>query len=286
MTSRSPNIRLSCGDHSFPLLPHELVVDLIAGLGFDGLNLIIWGNRSSVRPDEIRADVSGWAGRLAERVRSRGLEFADIVAIPWTDYESLALNHPDPEERERSFAFFADMLELTVRLGAPTLTMLPGVDWPGESHEESLERCSRELKPRIAAAKDCGVGYSIEPHLGSVCQSLADVERLCGALPDLTLTLDYTHFVVQGFAEEDIDSLLPRTRHLHVRGGNRERIQASNAVNTIDNPRILRQLASLGYDGYVAIEYVWNDWEGMNDIDVLSETVILRDQLRELLTSC
>jgi sugar phosphate isomerase/epimerase len=177
------------------------------------------------------------------------------------------------------------MLELTIRLGAPALTMLPGVDWPHESHEESLARCARELVPRVAAAKERGIPYSIEPHLGSVCQSPADVARLCAAAPGLTLTLDYTHFVVQGFAQEDVDQLLPSTRHLHARGGNADRIQASHAANTIDYRRIVAQLASLGYDGYIAVEYVWNDWEGMNDIDVVSETVMLRDQLRELLAT-
>lgn len=276
-------VRLSCGDHSFPLLPHEVALDLIATLGFEGLNLVIWGTRSEVRPDQVQDDVARWAGRLEERVRSRGLEFADVVCIPADDYATIAMNHPDPAEQERSFAFFEDMLELTARLGAPGLTMLPGIDWPHEAHEDSLARVAHALPRRIEAAKDKGVDYSIEPHLGSVCQTPADVAWLCDAAPGLELTLDYTHFIAQGFEEVEVDPLLAQTRHLHARGGANGRLQASNADSSIDYDRIVDLLRATDYEGFVAVEYVWHEAEGLNDVDVLSETVILRDRLQLLL---
>jgi hypothetical protein len=33
------------------------------------------------------------------------------------------------------------------------------------------------------------------------------------------------------------------------------------------------------YDGYLAIEYVWIEWEHMNECDNVSETVQLRERL-------
>jgi sugar phosphate isomerase/epimerase len=283
VTNPDMTVRLSCGDHSFPLVPHELALDLIATLGFEGLNLVIWGTRSEVRPDQVQDDVARWAGRLEERVRSRGLEFADVVCIPANDYATLALNHPDPAERERSFAFFEDMLEFTARLGAPGLTMLPGIDWPHEGHEDSLARAAEVLPARIEAARGRGVGFSIEPHLGSVCQTPADAAWLCEAAPGLELTLDYTHFVAQGFEEVDVDSLLAQTRHIHARGGASGRLQVSFADNSIDYERIVDLLREADYEGFVAVEYVWHEAEGLNEVDVLSETVILRDRLQALL---
>ena len=35
-----------------------------------------------------------------------------------------------------------------------------------------------------------------------------------------------------------------------------------------------------GYAGYVGVEYVWIDWERCNEVDNLSETILLRDLLR------
>ena len=283
MGAPAPPIRLSCGDHSFPLISHDLALDVIAGLGFDGVNLVLWGNRSDIRPDDVRSDPAGWAGRVLERLRVRSLEVADLVCIPWTDYETMAVNHPLAAERERSIGFFADMLDFAQRIAAPGITILPGLDWPQESHEESLARTAHELLPRVAAAQACGVPLSIEPHVGSVCHGPADVEWVLGRVPGLTVTLDYTHFVSEGVLEVEIDPLLARTRHLHARGGANGRIQTPLSASTIDYERIVALLLDSGYSGFIAVEYCWVDWEGMNNVDVISESVILRDRLRAML---
>lgn len=276
-------IGLSCGDHSFLALEHELAIELIARLGFDAVNLIIWGTRSRVHAGQVREDIAGWAGRLDERVRGHGLEIADVVAIPGNDYATMAPNHPDALERERSSAFFRDMLELTARLRAPGLTMLPGIDWQGEEHEESLSRAERELAIRVHAASDRGVRYSIETHLESVCESPADALRVCESVPGLELTLDYTHFIPQGYADADVDPLLVHTRHVHARGANASRVQAPMRLNTIDYDGIVARLREVGYEGHICVEYVCEDWQEMNTLDVLSETVIMRDALRRCL---
>jgi hypothetical protein len=39
-------------------------------------------------------------------------------------------------------------------------------------------------------------------------------------------------------------------------------------------------LGEVGYEGYIAVEYVWSNWRRMNEIDVLSETILMRDRLR------
>ena len=191
-------MQLSCGDHSFPVLPHEQTVELVKMLGFDAFDLAVMGNRSHVRPEDIRDDIPGWAGRLEERIRGRGLEIADVFCIPWTDFAIMAPNNPDAAERERGTALFRDMLELTVRMGAPGLTMVPGLDFPHESHGESLARAAEELARRADEARAAGVRFSIEPHVGSVCGTPEDVARLVELAPGLELTLDYTHYVYAG----------------------------------------------------------------------------------------
>ena len=228
MIDRAPpinHLRLACGDHSFPVLPHEQAVELVRMLGFEAFDLAVMGNRSHVRPEAIRDDIPHWAGLLEERIRGRGLDIDDVFCIPWTDFETMAPNNPDDAERERGRALFRDMLELTARLGAPGLTMVPGVDWPHESHEESLARAAGELGKRAAEARDRGLRFSVEPHVGSVCRSPADVARLVELAPGLELTLDYTHYVSQGFSEDKLEPLIRHARHFHARGGAPGRVQ-------------------------------------------------------------
>jgi sugar phosphate isomerase/epimerase len=271
---------LSCGDHSFPVLPHEQTVELVKMLGFEAFDLAVMGNRSHVRPEVIRGDIPGWAGRLEERIRGRGLEIADVFCIPWTDFATMAPNNPDDAERERGAGLFRDMLELTVRLAAPGLTMVPGIDFPHETHDASLTRAAQELGRRAIAAHDAGVRFSVEPHVGSVCGTPADVARLVELAPELELTLDYTHYVSQGFAEAELEPLLPHARHFHARGGTAGRVQCALKDSTIDYGRAVEALLATGYDGALAVEYVWIDWERCNECDNVSETIILRDRLR------
>jgi len=268
------------------MLRHELAIQLIAGMGFEGFDLALSSNSTHIRPDMVMADIAGWAGRLEERVRGRGLEFADIVCLTATDFRTMAVNSPDASERKRGEAYFRGILEFARVVGSPGLTMIPGVDWPEqEEHEVSLERAARELERRAQEAREQGVRFSIEPHIGSVCQAPKDVLALCEMAPSLELTLDYTHFVIQGYAPTDIDPLVRHARHVHTRGATRERLQASLKHNVIDYEHVVDVLKDDDYDGFVAIEYLWIEWAHLNEIDVVSETVLMRDRLRARLAN-
>jgi sugar phosphate isomerase/epimerase len=98
--------------------------------------------------------------------------------------------------------------------------------------------------------------------------------------PGLELTLDYTHFVAQGFEESEIEPLVPHTRHFHTRGASKGRLQTSLKANTIDYEKAVDALVAHGYKGFVSVEYIWTEWERLNEVDVLSETIILRDRIR------
>ena len=48
----------------------------------------------------------------------------------------------------------------------------------------------------------------------------------------------------------------------------------------IDYARVLGACRKVKYPGYIGIEYVWIDWEHCNEVDNLSETILLRDFFR------
>jgi sugar phosphate isomerase/epimerase len=277
-----PAIRLSCGDHSFPLLDHDLALDLIAELGFDGVNLTLWDGHAQLDSASIRRDIEGWAGRITERILARGLVLADLVALPVIDGADVPINHPDPAPRARTREFFLDALRLAALLEAPGLTIQPGIDWPDMTHGAAFDRSVSELRWRVDAAAATPVRLSIEPHVGSVCATANEVQRLCESVPGLSLTLDYTHLVAQGFDESGYDPLLRRARHLHARGAAPDHLQAQLAESTIDYGRIIDEMRAAEFAGFIAVEY-WVDASADRGLDVLSETVLMRDQLRAAL---
>jgi hypothetical protein len=41
-------------------------------------------------------------------------------------------------------------------------------------------------------------------------------------------------------------------------------------------------MKTVDYPGYIGVEYVWIDWEHCNEVDNISETILLRDYLRSV----
>ncbi len=138
-------------------------------------------------------------------------------------------------------------------------------------------RSRDELAWRCAEATKQGATFSVEAHVGSIAPSPAQALRLVRETPGLTLTLDYTHFTREGAGDAEIEPLVAHASHFHARCARPGRLQASFKENVIDYGRVLQEMERAGYAGYIGIEYVWIDWEHCNEVDNLSETILLRD---------
>jgi sugar phosphate isomerase/epimerase len=275
-------MKLACADFTWPLLPHPRVLALIHLLDIEGLDLGLFGNRSHLRPEIVRADIPMWAGIIKERIEQSGLELADFYFQPWTDFQTMAPNHPDPKELDEAMALFRDMLELAHRLNAPGITMLPGVQFADESAEASISRSAEALKRRVDLADRHGMQLSVEGHIGSNVDTPEKLARLVELTPGLSLTLDYTHFTYAGFRDADIEPLLAYARHFHCRGAAPGRLQTSFQENAIDYQHVIRRMQEIGYPGYFGIEYVWQDWQDCNRTENLCETIQFRDLARAM----
>jgi sugar phosphate isomerase/epimerase len=269
-------LKLACADFSFPLLIQDQAFKLIQMLGFTGVDVGLFEDRSQLQPSHVIPHLAASARDLAQRVADCGLAFADIF-FQAPAFDVTAANHPDPAERQKGRELFLRMLEFTLRCNGAHMTGLPGVEWDGVPYETSLQRSAGELAWRVEQAKQVGICYSVEAHVGSIAPTPQKALQLVQMTPGLTLTLDYTHFTSQGCTDDEIEPLLQHATHFHARGACQGRVQASSKQNTIDYPRVVRAMKRLNYPGYVGVEYVWQDWLNLNDVDNVSETVMMRD---------
>jgi sugar phosphate isomerase/epimerase len=274
-------MNLSCADYSFPLLSDELAWRLIAALGFERVDIGFWGGHTRIRPEDVRGDAEAAGGRLRADLDAHGLAVADLFLIPDPDYAKMAVDNPDAEERARGRELFGEMLGFATALGAPGLTLVPGVEFEGVPHDDSLRRAAEELAARIEIAAAAGLRVSIEPHIGSIVETPAETLRLLELTPGLEVTLDCSHYTMQGFDQDELDPLLGRVRHAHARAARPERLQVGMKENAIDFGRLVDRLRAVGYDGAVATEYLWIDQARCDECDTLSETILMRDLLRE-----
>lgn len=275
------HIPLACSDFSFPLLPHDLALDLIVGLDIHAVDISLMFGNAHLDVEGAIARPAAAAKDLTGRLSSRGLTIADINFTPGPDFRTRALNSPNAEVRRESVDWFRRAVEFVKCANATHMTILPGVHWEEETRESSFNRCAAELAERVEYATGAGITVSVEAHLGSVIPTPSEAKGLLETVSGLTLTLDYTHFVYQGFSDADCEALLPYASHFHGRGGARNRLQTSLKKSSIDYRRVLQKMKEVEYGGYFAIEYVWIDWEGCNETDNISETVLLRDLVNQ-----
>ena len=278
-------MRLSCSDYTWPLLPHAGALDLICALGLRAVDLGFMSNRSHVRPEKLHGAVAAGAGAVRERVESRGLAVADVFAIPGTDFETMSVNNPDPAQQKRSMEFFADAVEFAHGVGSPGLTTLPGVLFNGDSFAEALLRSAGGLSRRVEMAAARGLAVSVEPHTGSLIDTPDKTLELLEHVPGLQITLDYAHYVYNNVAQSDIDPVLPNARHLQCRPGQPGRLQVAVSEDTINWDSVVQQLEKLGYTGYLALEYTWQEWMDCNRVDTVAESALLRDILLSSLST-
>lgn len=274
--------RLACADYTFPLLAHDKVLQLIAMLEFEGVDIGLFEGRSHLWPSREFADLEGSARRLRAALDAHGLAAADVFLQLDPDFPPFAINQPDPGRRRFAREQFQRTLEYAARIGAHHVTGLPGVTFASETPEASWGRAVEELAWRVAQAEDYGIVYGVEPHVGSLIPSPDLAARLVAAVPGLTLSLDYTHFTRLGTPDAEIEPLVPLARHLHIRGARPGRLQAPLKENAVDYARVLQVAREAGYAGWLAVEYVWIDWEHCNECDNVSESILFRDLLRRL----
>ena len=272
--------KLACADFTFPLLPHDKVLDLIAALEMDGVDIGLFEGRSHLWPSREFEDVSAAAGLLAKKLSDRGLKPADVFLQTNPDFVSYAINHPDPAPRRKARDWFLRTLEYASRLGSPHVTALPGVFFDSEPNDVSWQRSQEELAWRVEQARPHGITFSVEAHVGSLAPEPTAAERMVTGVPGLSLTLDYTHFTRAGLPDSAAEPLIKYATHFHVRGAREGRLQASFKDNVIDYGRVLEVMGRTGYAGYLGIEYVWIDWEHCNEVDNVSETILFRDFIR------
>jgi len=276
-------MNLACADFAFPLLPHDHVLTLISMMEFDGVDIGLFEDRSHLRPKAQFADAKGNARALKEKLDARGLAVADVFLQTALDFTVTAVNHPDAGVRAFARDMFVKTLDYAETLGAHHVTVLPGVAFPNETRADSLGRCAQELLWRIDLARERGIVLAVEAHLGSIASTPEEALEMLAATPGLTLSLDYTHFTKLGMEDARISKLLPHASHFHARGAAPGKLQTILKENTIDYPAIVRAFVRLGYAGYFGIEYTWNEWENCNRTDNVSETILLRDLVRETL---
>ncbi len=284
-------MRLSCADYSFPLLPYDVNLALIKGLEFDAVDVAVFSGNPNNSAEEVIADPTGVGRRVKAMVDDAGLVVADVFPIVITDFrpvfdvQSAAPNNPSAEVRTTARDDFRRFVEFTLVLESPGLTILPGCPFDGNDPSRDWGLAAEELNWRVEVAQEAGLELGFEPHLGSITETPETTAQFVAQVPGLKVCLDFAHFIYQGIPQERLETLLPISRHHQVRQAAPEVMQAISYEGTIDIQRLVRQLAAMDYNGFISAEYVRMQKWDCDRVDNLSETIYVRDQIRQALAT-
>jgi sugar phosphate isomerase/epimerase len=276
-------MRLTCTSFSFPLLPFENSLKQIRLLDIQNVDLGAHADGSHLHPDRIEADPLGEADRVRRAAEVADVGVADLFPTFGMGFRDRPVNTPDPATRAANRTRFEAFVEFARLVGASGITLLPGVVFDELGPERSFELSRHALTELVEIGRGAGLRVSVEAHLESVVELPERALALVHAVPGLQLTLDYSHFIAGGIPAERVHPLIPFAGHFHARQAAPGHLQRPHGAGVIDFNDILRRLDAVGYRGHFCVEYTWQEWRGCNTEDVVSETVLMRDELRGIL---
>ncbi|MBX6360730.1 MAG: sugar phosphate isomerase/epimerase [Acidobacterium ailaaui] len=265
----------SCADFTFPLLPHDKALRLIKLMGFDAVDLGIFEDRSHHYPSKIVKNPKEEGKSLYNTLSQVGLVAADVFLQTGKDPKIASTNDPDKSIRKKNREIFLRILDFICEVGSTHITGLPGVYHEGHDSKDDWMIACEETNWRLEVSSSRALTYAIEPHLGSILPTPTTTLKFIADCPGLTLTLDYGHFIYQGFSNEAIHPLIPYASHFHARAAAKGVLQARVRDNRIDFKTIVSKLREVSYKGFICFEYVYDDWGDCDKTDNVSETLIL-----------
>lgn len=263
-------IEFSCHTWAFNDLTLTEALGTIARLGFRYADI---GSGAHFNPVKAAADPRRVIADIIADLRVYNLKLADVyLLLP-------RITAADESARRYEIDQFKGLVPALRAIGTAGVTLSPGMTVPEDA--EAYQRAVDALTEMSDAAGD-DLSISIEPHLDSIASTPEAALKLVDDVPGLSLTLDWAQFVQQGYNEDDLVPMLPHTRHIQLRQAAKGKLQTPFDSGTIDFPAVIRALQAENYRGVVCIEYLRStqDIHGMMPVNVLRETVKLRDILR------
>jgi sugar phosphate isomerase/epimerase len=263
---------------SFPQLTLHEIVGLAKVLDLGGVDLSYF-YRSAL---DLQA-LLGAPDKYADSIRRLDHTFPCLYHLFGTDLYDR--NVADLDSVSKNIEDIRQVVRFCQFVGVEQIMLLPGMISPGLTRELAFDKAVASLNQIVPVVTDSGLKVSVEPHVHGVLESPALAKRMVDEVPGLGLTLDYAHLVCLGYTQEQIDELAPYATHIHLRQARPGVLQSKIAEGTINFNAMLGLLKGLGYKGYIAYEYVHQDYMNTLSDDVITETVLTRDLVKAFLAS-
>ncbi len=267
-------MKLTITGWSFPRCSLEEAAAIARALGFEAMDVDAYpGGHLD------RAAILGDLKPELRRLEALGLPLSNMYWTFGDGFAERALNSPDLAVRQQNNEDFRRVVDFCHAAGIPSIMLLPGILHPGQTRGAAMDACMEAAQDLAAISQAAGIEIALEPHLGGLLESPDDALQVATETPNVKLALDYSHFIAGGYAQAEVDPLTCYAAHMHMRQAKPGWLQTRLEYGTINFPLMIDTLRCACYEGYLAVEYVHQDYLQTDNVDVISETVKMRDLL-------
>lgn len=251
-------MRLAYSSNAYMNCPIEEAIDRIAGLGYDGIELMAdtphaWP--AATRDDDIDA--------IRRRLDRHALQLSNVNAFMMNaagDFWHPSWIEPDDAFRGRRIQHTREALSMARKLGAPCITTEPGGPLPpGMSPEEAMDMFVAGLGEVLPHAEEVGVSLLVEPEPGMLIENADQFVQLAERIdsPLFGLNFDIGHFYcVADPLPQTVSRLCVFTRHYHFEDIAATRVHQHliPGRGAIDFAAVFDAIRATEYDGWITVE--------------------------------
>jgi sugar phosphate isomerase/epimerase len=249
-------IRLGCCAFNFAL-DLEDALRLVRYLGFRYVDVGATGPTAQVNPVEAARHPKRFGAEVRELATRYELALCELFACSMlVDGRTVDTNHPDRRVRRRLLRQFRGLCQFAAEAGFESVMGVPGKLQASLGESGSWDVTAETLSKMITIAREYGVGFNVEPSSNSILHQPETALHMARQIPGLTFTLDYAHFVGQGFSHRDITPLQTFARHVHAKQAKSGYMKCPFHEGEIDFGIIVRELQARKWEGVIATECI------------------------------
>jgi sugar phosphate isomerase/epimerase len=250
-------IRLGCCAFSFGWLSLHKSLELSKSLGFTCVDVGASGLSSHVNQQVAAAEPTRTGRMLREAAGRYELELSELfVCSVVVNGRGVDTNSPDEKLRGQALEQFRRICACAAEAGFRSVMGVPGRPQEGLGEQGSWDVAADMLAKMVAIARDAGVGFNVEPHVGSVVETPQGALRMAREVPGLRYTLDYAHFTCLGIPQEEVAPLHEFAGHMHGKQARPGFLKCRMEEGEIDFEAIFRDLIRRDWDGVVTMECI------------------------------
>jgi len=248
-------IQIGCCTFAFRWLKLEDALRLAKNLGFQYVDVSVSGTQHQISQGRAVANPRAEGERLQALATKYNLTLSEcFMTHVFVDCQPVMPNDTDALARKSMLQVFERLCEFAHVAGFETIMGVSGK--PDEQGEPNWQIAVETLSEMVRIARSHDLIFTVEPSIGSIISKPELALRLVEQIPDLRYTLDYSHYIGQGYTLEDVKPLNPFAAHMHAKPCALNIPKCLVDEADINFGEIINSLQAVGWSGVFATEYI------------------------------